>query len=81
MLDMKRKKSPRGEPIDPAYTTTQAGVRMGGLDTSTVWRLCRDGKLGYFKVGNRMKIRQSDIDRYLRKNTVSPTDEEETSEE
>lgn len=67
--------------IDPAYSTSKAGEIMGGIDPSTVWRLCVEGKIGYFKVGNRYKVRQSDIDRYMDRYAVVPKEDKEIKDE
>lgn len=71
---MTEKKKP--EITDPAYSTTKAGIIMGGIERTTVYRLCKNGKLGHFTVGNTIKIRQSDIDAYLKKYGVVPEGEE-----
>jgi excisionase family DNA binding protein len=66
--------------IDRAYSTTEAGQILGGIDQSTVYRLCRSGRLGYYKIGNRYKVRQSDIDQYLKTYGFVPQEEKEDKE-
>lgn len=46
-----------------AYTTEEAAKQLG-VSISTVRRLMRAGKIAFFKVGPRIRISLSEIDRY-----------------
>jgi excisionase family DNA binding protein len=47
------------------------------VSNMTVYRLIKSGQLGAVRVGKNFRIRESDVDRYLRERTVRPEGTEE----
>ena len=47
------------------------------VSNMTVYRLFKSGQLGAVRVGKNFRIRESDVDRYLRERTVRPEGTEE----
>ena len=47
------------------------------VSTMTVYRLIKSGQLGAVRVGKNFRIRESDVDRYLRERVVRPQGTEE----
>jgi excisionase family DNA binding protein len=47
------------------------------VSNMTVYRLIKSGQLGAVRVGKNFRIRESDVDRYLRERTVRPEGIEE----
>jgi excisionase family DNA binding protein len=47
------------------------------VSNMTVYRLIKSGQLGAVRVGKNFRIRESDVDRYLRERVVRPQGTEE----
>jgi excisionase family DNA binding protein len=47
------------------------------ISNMTVYRLIKSGQLGAVRVGKNFRIRESDVDRYLRERVVRPEGIEE----
>jgi excisionase family DNA binding protein len=47
------------------------------VSNMTVYRLIKSGQLGAVRVGKNFRIRESDVDRYLRERVVRPEGTEE----
>jgi excisionase family DNA binding protein len=51
---------------DPLFDVHEAADYLGGVSTRTVYREIKRRKLRYIKVGGQTRLRQSELDRYLR---------------
>jgi excisionase family DNA binding protein len=50
------------------YRVDQVGTFLGGISKVTVWRMVRSGRIGHYRVGDKIFIGESHIDAYLRAN-------------
>lgn len=54
------------------YTVDEAAAALG-ISKPTLYRLMRGREIGYRRVGKRRKLTQRDIDLYLARSIVKPT--------
>lgn len=59
-------------PIDPKPLTVRQAADRLGVHKQTLYRLCWDNVLRYFKVGTRIRIEPSVIEDYIKSTTVDP---------
>lgn len=64
--------APSPNPRDPLYTRAEAMRRLG-VGNNTLHRLTKERRLGHVRIGRRIYVRQSDIDAFIKANTVEPT--------
>ena len=66
-----RKDKPDGPKGDPFLTIRQVAVELG-ISERSVWRLIEDGDLPTHKFGSSTRIRQSDLDDYIKRSRREP---------
>lgn len=56
----------------PEFLTTKAVAKILNVNYLTVWREIRRGRLKGIKIAGDYRIKRTDLDEYLEKNTVKP---------
>jgi excisionase family DNA binding protein len=61
-------------PLEPVWLGTQDAARQLGITPRTLYRLINEGEIPAYKLGRVLRLRLSDVERFLESARVQPGD-------